>query len=84
MMPHVTGNDRFLIFWILVFQDNTIVGTTDEKAELTALPTPTVKDVDWMMDEASKYLNCDRDLMRKHVQAAWTGLRPLVKDPNVS
>lgn len=65
-------------------QENTIVGTTDEAAELTEFPVPTEKEVDFLLREASKYLNCDYETMKKDVKSAWSGLRPLVKDPKVS
>jgi len=63
-------------------QGNTIVGTTDDPTTLTYNPFPTEKDVDWILSNLKKYIDpADIRVRRGDVLAAWSGIRPLVRDP---
>ena len=63
-------------------QGNTIVGTTDDPTTLTYNPQPTEKDIDWILHQLSKYVDPnDIQVRRGDVLAAWSGIRPLVRDP---
>lgn len=77
-----TSDGRVLFF--LPWEENTIIGTTDEKCQLTDLPAPTEKEIDWLLHEASNYVTYDYETMRKDLKSVWSGLRPLVKDPKAS
>ena len=49
---------------------------------MTHSPNPTEKDIKFILDEVRHYLTPDLDVRRADVQSAWSGIRPLVKDPN--
>ncbi|EKX73189.1 glycerol-3-phosphate dehydrogenase, putative [Theileria equi strain WA] len=67
------------VLFILPWQGNTIVGTTDNKDELQANPLPQVQDVDFICKDASKYMNCDASQIKADIKSTWSGLRPLLK-----
>ncbi|CAI5709485.1 unnamed protein product [Hyaloperonospora brassicae] len=72
-----TSDGRVLFF--LPWENGTLAGTTDSQSDITMLPTPTKAEVDFIIDEANRYLA--KDVTRSDVKAAWSGIRPLVKDP---
>lgn len=74
-----TSDGRVIFF--LPWQGNTIAGTTDEPATVTPNPLPDEKSIQWILNEISHYLSPDISVRRGDVLAAWSGLRPLVKDP---
>ncbi|KAK3371436.1 FAD dependent oxidoreductase-domain-containing protein [Lasiosphaeria ovina] len=74
-----TSDGRVIFF--LPWQGNTIAGTTDEPATITTNPLPDEKSIEWILNEISHYLSPDINVRRGDVLAAWSGLRPLVKDP---
>ncbi|KAL2018625.1 hypothetical protein VTK56DRAFT_528 [Thermocarpiscus australiensis] len=74
-----TSDGRVIFF--LPWQGNTIAGTTDEPAKISRDPLPDEKSIQWILNEISHYLSPDINVRRGDVLAAWSGLRPLVKDP---
>ncbi|EAA34209.2 hypothetical protein GE21DRAFT_3019 [Neurospora crassa] len=74
-----TSDGRVIFF--LPWQGNTIAGTTDEPATITKNPLPDEKSIQWILNEISHYLSPDINVRRGDVLAAWSGLRPLVRDP---
>jgi glycerol-3-phosphate dehydrogenase len=74
-----TSDGRVIFF--LPWQGNTIAGTTDEPAAISTDPLPDEKSIQWILNEVSHYLSPDINVRRGDVLAAWSGLRPLVKDP---
>jgi glycerol-3-phosphate dehydrogenase len=44
-------------------------------------PVPSDDDVNWILKEVAGYLSPDIKVRRGDVQAAWSGIRPLVRDP---
>lgn len=76
-----TSDGRVIFF--LPWQGNTIAGTTDEPTEITTLPKPSEKDINWILSEVRGYFAPDIYVDRKDVLAAWCGIRPLVRDPKV-
>lgn len=72
-----TRDGRVLFF--LPWEGMTIVGTTDAPAAVEALPRPSDAEARFLLDEANRYLA--RKLTSADVRAAWTGIRPLIKDP---
>lgn len=79
LIDPATSDGRVIFF--LPWQGNTIAGTTDEPAEISRQPLPDEKSVQWILKEISHYLSPDISVRRGDVLAAWSGLRPLVKDP---
>jgi glycerol-3-phosphate dehydrogenase len=77
LIPETT--DGRVLFY-LPWENNTCVGTTDAKSELTPYPVATEKDVDFIVDESIRYLNLSREDVKRDITATWCGLRPLVRD----
>ncbi|KAJ6088284.1 Glycerol-3-phosphate dehydrogenase [Penicillium sp. IBT 16267x] len=74
-----TSDGRVIFF--LPWQGNTIAGTTDAPTEITPHPEPSEKDISWILSEIRGYLAPDINVDRSDVLAAWSGIRPLVRDP---
>eukprot|EP00611_Tribonema_gayanum_P009894 TRINITY_DN19778_c0_g1_i1.p1 TRINITY_DN19778_c0_g1~~TRINITY_DN19778_c0_g1_i1.p1 ORF type:complete len:456 (+),score=128.47 TRINITY_DN19778_c0_g1_i1:95-1462(+) len=72
-----TADGRVLFF--LPWEGATIAGTTDSESELTMLPRPTQAEVDFIIQESNRFLSCR--VRRDDAIAAWSGIRPLVRDP---
>jgi glycerol-3-phosphate dehydrogenase len=75
-----TEDGRVLFF--LPWEGATVAGTTDSVGELTMEPTPTDEEVGFIVEEANKYLQHDKAVTTKDIKAAWSGIRPLVRDPS--
>ena len=74
-----TSDGRVIFF--LPWQGNTIAGTTDSPSAITANPLPDEASINWILGEISQYLSPEINVRRGDVLAAWSGIRPLVKDP---
>ncbi|CAM9701423.1 unnamed protein product, partial [Phaeothamnion confervicola] len=72
-----TSDGRVLFF--MPWEGATIVGTTDSESELTMLPRPTSDEVAFIVQESNRYL--EASVHHSDVVAAWSGIRPLVRDP---
>lgn len=75
-----TSDGRVVFF--LPWQGNTIAGTTDAPTKISYNPVADEKEIDWILSEIRHYLSPDINVRRGDVLAAWSGIRPLVKDPN--
>jgi glycerol-3-phosphate dehydrogenase len=75
-----TSDGRVIFF--LPWQGSTIVGTTDSPTSVTANPIPQDQDINWILKQVANYLSPDLQLRRGDVLAAWSGIRPLVSDPD--
>ncbi|KAI8981427.1 FAD dependent oxidoreductase-domain-containing protein [Pilobolus umbonatus] len=80
LLDPATSDGRVIFF--LPWQGNTIAGTTDSPTEVTQNPMPKEDEINWILDEVSHYLSPDVKVRRSDVLAAWSGIRPLVRDPN--
>ena len=67
---------------LIIFKGLTIAGTTDSPCEVTLTPSPTEADIQFILQEIRNYLNSDVEVRRGDVLSAWSGIRPLVSDPN--
>lgn len=77
MIPETEdGRVLFMIPW----QGYVLFGTTDNPASITQHPVPTQEDINYLLRYARKYLNTP--VTDSHIRSAWSGLRPLVRDPN--
>ena len=65
LVDMATSDGRFLFF--LPWQGHTIVGTTDHKTPPTMRPLASEDEIQWVINEASKYLSPEL-----HVSAALT------------
>lgn len=80
LLDPATSDGRIIFF--LPWQGSTIAGTTDTAAKVEDHPVPGEQEIQWILDEVRNYLNTDVTVKRSDVQSAWSGLRPLVKDPS--
>jgi glycerol-3-phosphate dehydrogenase len=74
-----TSDGRVIFF--LPWQGNTIAGTTDAPTNITPQPIAGEEEIGWILNEIKGYLAPDINVRRGDVLAAWSGIRPLVKDP---
>lgn len=74
-----TSDGRVIFF--LPWQGNTIAGTTDSPCAISPNPLPDEESIRWILGEISQYLSPEINVRRGDVLAAWSGVRPLVKDP---
>ncbi|KAM0715525.1 hypothetical protein Q7P37_009023 [Cladosporium fusiforme] len=77
-----TSDGRVIFF--LPWQGNTIAGTTDSPCKVEHNPTPSENEINWILNEVQGYLAPEINVRRGDVLAAWSGIRPLVRDPNKS
>ncbi|XP_073847461.1 glycerophosphate oxidase 1 [Musca autumnalis] len=75
-----TSDGRVIFF--LPWQRQTIAGTTDLPCDITHNPKPTEDEIQFILNEIKNYLNADVEVRRGDVLSAWSGIRPLVSDPN--
>ena len=74
-----TSDGRVIFF--LPWQGNTIAGTTDAPCDIKQNPIAGEEEIDWILKEVSNYLQPEINVRRGDVLAAWSGIRPLVRDP---
>ncbi|KAF2359269.1 EF-hand domain [Trinorchestia longiramus] len=75
-----TSDGRVIFF--LPWEGRTIAGTTDTPCKVTNNPAPTEDDIQFILQEVKNYLSPDVEVRRGDVLSAWSGIRPLVQDPN--
>ena len=75
-----TSDGRVIFF--LPWQKHTMAGTTDSPCDVTDYPSPSEEDVMFIINEIKSYLNPDVQVRRSDILSAWSGIRPLVNDPN--
>lgn len=80
LLDPATSDGRVIFF--LPWQGLTIAGTTDSPCEVTQHPSPTESDIEFILEEVRSYLSPDIEVRRGDVLSAWSGIRPLVSDPN--
>lgn len=72
------GRVLFLLPWL----GRTLIGTTDQPAPIAEHPRATDAEIDYLLRHLHKYFAVP--VGREDVRAAWSGLRPLVSDPNAA
>ncbi|XP_046745836.1 glycerol-3-phosphate dehydrogenase, mitochondrial isoform X1 [Diprion similis] len=80
LLDPATSDGRVIFF--LPWQKQTIAGTTDLPCDVTHNPRPTEDEIMFILQEVKNYLNPDVEVRRGDVLSAWSGIRPLVSDPN--
>lgn len=77
-----TSDGRVLFY--LPWHGHTLVGTTDAPCDIEQNPIAGEEEISWIIEELRKYLQPGITLGRDDVLSAWSGIRPLVRDPNKS
>ncbi|XP_071488803.1 glycerol-3-phosphate dehydrogenase, mitochondrial-like [Diadema antillarum] len=75
-----TSDGRIIFF--LPWENFTLAGTTDRPCEISHSPSPSEADIQFILREIKDYLSKDVTVRRGDVMAAWSGIRPLVTNPN--
>lgn len=79
LIDPATSDGRVIFF--LPWQGHTLAGTTDAPTTVEKDPVPTNVEIDWILNEIQNYVSDDIVVRREDVLAAWSGIRPLVRDP---
>ena len=79
LLDPATSDGRVIFF--LPWQGNTIAGTTDSPARVETEPRAAEDEIRWVLEEVRHYLSPDIKVRRGDVLSAWSGLRPLVRNP---
>ncbi|XP_054721428.1 glycerol-3-phosphate dehydrogenase, mitochondrial-like [Uloborus diversus] len=80
LLDPATSDGRVIFF--LPWQKMTIAGTTDRPCDVTHHPRPTEDEIQFILDEVKNYLSPEITVRRGDVLSAWSGIRPLVLNPN--
>ncbi|PAA77862.1 hypothetical protein BOX15_Mlig010624g3, partial [Macrostomum lignano] len=80
LLDPATADGRVIFF--LPWQNCTIAGTTDTPCTVSDSPHPAEEDVKFILQEIKHYLSPEIVIRRGDVLSAWSGIRPLVTDPN--
>ncbi|AUC61551.1 anaerobic glycerol-3-phosphate dehydrogenase subunit GlpA [Cyanobacterium sp. HL-69] len=75
----IPKTDDGRVIFIVPWRQFTLIGTTDEEAQVTDNPVATEEEIAYLMAYANRYLT--EKISREDVLSAWSGLRPLVS-PN--
>lgn len=70
------------VLFILPWEGKTLIGTTDSQSDVVEKPKTTEEDIEYLIKEVGQYMS--QPLTRADVKSYWTGIRPLVSDPNAS
>ena len=70
------------VLFLLPWQGATLVGTTDQPAEIERHPRATEDEIAYILRHVRTYFASP--VTREDVRAAWSGLRPLVSDPKAA
>ncbi|KAJ1877840.1 mitochondrial glycerol-3-phosphate dehydrogenase, partial [Kickxella alabastrina] len=82
MLDPATTDGRVVFF--LPWEGGVVAGTTDTLCSVEADPKPSEKEIEWILSEIRRFLSPDVKIRRGDVLAAWSGIRPLVRDPKAA
>ncbi len=68
------------VLFVLPWLGNILIGTTDNPTELSEHPQVRGQEIDYLLHHVNMYSNLQ--VTRADVQAAWSGIRPLVAVPD--
>ncbi|WP_339107483.1 FAD-dependent oxidoreductase [Thioclava sp. GXIMD4216] len=75
----IPQTDDGRVVFILPWQGQALVGTTDTSCEVVDHPTVSEEDIAYLLDYVKRYF--DINVTRADVKSAWSGIRPLVFNP---
>ncbi|KAJ1733452.1 mitochondrial glycerol-3-phosphate dehydrogenase [Coemansia biformis] len=82
MLDPATTDGRVVFF--LPWEGGVVAGTTDTQCSVEADPKPSEKEIEWILSEIRRFLSPDVKIRRGEVLSAWSGIRPLVRDPKAA
>lgn len=80
LLDAATSDGR--VVFVLPWEGRTLAGTTDNPCAIERSPEATAEDVDFILKEVRKLVSTDAPLSHKDILSTWSGIRPLVKNPN--
>jgi glycerol-3-phosphate dehydrogenase len=78
----IPETDDGRVLFLLPWHGSTLIGTTDQPAEVVSEPRATEEEIAYVLRHVREYFAIPVD--REDVKAAWSGLRPLVSDPRAA
>ena len=78
----IPKTDDGRVLFILPWEGQALIGTTDEPAEITDHPHPSREDIAYLLRHVGRYFNLQ--ISEGDIKSAWAGLRPLVFDPKAA
>jgi glycerol-3-phosphate dehydrogenase len=69
------------VLFIMPWEGSTLVGTTDQEAQLSEHPRAEEEELDYLKHYICKHF--DLALSKGDIKATWSGLRPLIFDPKI-
>ena len=76
----IPQTDDGRVLFILPWQGQALVGTTDNECNVESHPEVSPEDIRYLLSYVRRYF--DIDVSEKDVKSAWSGIRPLVFNPN--
>jgi glycerol-3-phosphate dehydrogenase len=70
------------VLFILPWQKQVLIGTTDEPADIVDHPRPRAEEIDYLLRHVRRYFNLD--ISTSDISSVWSGLRPLLNDPRAA
>lgn len=66
------------VLFVLPWENSTLIGTTDNRCELTDNPKVSKQDINYLLKYINQYFNLE--VTEKDIVSSWSGIRPLVFD----
>ncbi|KAJ2065477.1 mitochondrial glycerol-3-phosphate dehydrogenase [Coemansia sp. S146] len=82
MLDPATTDGRVVFF--LPWEGGVVAGTTDTVCNVEADPKPSETEIEWILSEIRRFLSPEVKIRRGDVLSAWSGIRPLVRDPKAA
>ncbi|KAJ2443295.1 mitochondrial glycerol-3-phosphate dehydrogenase, partial [Coemansia sp. RSA 2337] len=82
MLDPATTDGRVVFF--LPWEGGVVAGTTDTVCKVEADPMPSETEIEWILSEIRRFLSPEVKIRRGDVLSAWSGIRPLVRDPKAA
>lgn len=80
MMIPETDDGR--VIFVLPWEGHALVGTTDDPTTIKDHPDVTENEIEYVLKQISKYYK--NPPKKEDILSAWSGIRPLVKDPDAT
>ncbi|KAM0675802.1 mitochondrial glycerol-3-phosphate dehydrogenase [Gurleya vavrai] len=75
-----TSDGRILFF--IPWQGKALIGTTDNPCKVIRNPKASKGEIDFILDNIKENISYPEILTKKNILSVWSGIRPLVKNPN--
>ncbi|OMH85383.1 Glycerol-3-phosphate dehydrogenase, mitochondrial [Zancudomyces culisetae] len=69
------------VIFMLPWEGKVLAGTTDKQCEVRENIPPTEEEIRWIVKEVNNVMKSDVNIREEDILSAWSGIRPLVRDP---